>query len=420
MIKVSTFIKILSFFLMGKVYLLIVFESLPFPFSSFYFYSLAWFLCLLFFNTKILISRSLLYVYLFMALFYPLMLIGIYEEDLLSLFQGTIIPLFVALSIGEYYFDREDYKGLGLLIGATIFFIIISAITTSIAVSVNPLAARHIGGELQQTGRYDLIDFYKSMGIASYSFVVGLAFMIPVLIGIAKQKWRRLTLHYLFIIGIIILVFSFTRFQYTMALLFGSFGLIISLVSTRYRVVSTIILATILISLIIMPPSTYLQPLYNLVDYTGSFRLQERIIDFQVFLEVGEIGGTASHAGRKTERIPILLDYIKEKPFLGTGFSSGHNFWLDWTSRYGFIGLLPWILIIYQQIRINLKRFDRDYKYYYLLSMASYIIFGFINNIDGSQMLIMIYLVIPGLYYFKELVILKTENSTYDTYSKLG
>lgn len=410
MIKISTLMKILSFFVLGKVYLVIVFENLPFPLSSYYFFSLAWFSSLALFNTKIFFSRSIVYVYVFIALIYFLMFTGIYEADYKRVFDVAILPLFLALSIYEFYLSRKDYKGLGLLIGATVLFIIVTAITTSIGVSVNPLAARQLGGSLHRLGEYGLIEQYQRMGIASFGFVAGIAFTMPVLIGIAKQKWHNLTYKFLFVIGIIILVFSFMRFQYTMALLFGLFGLILALVSIKYRTISIIIITIILFSLLIMSPSNYLAPLFSFADYAGSHRLQERILDLQVFLETGEIGrDSGTHVGGKMGRIPILIDSIKENPFFGTGFSSGHNFWLDWISRYGFIGFIPWILLIWQQVRLNLKRFDHDFRYYYLLSMASYILFGFINNMGGSQMIIMVYLIIPGLYYFKEMVILKKD-----------
>ncbi len=405
MIKISTLMKILTFFVMGKVYLIIVFENLPFPLSSYYFYSLAWFSALALFNTKIIFSRSLIYVYVLMALLYLLMFIGVYEADYKRVFDVALLPLFLALSIYEFYLDREDYKGLGLLIGVTTIFIVITAITTSVGVSVNPLAARQIGGMLQSAGEHGLIEQYQRMGIASFGFISGVAFSMPVLVGIAKQKWRNATNKYIFVIGIIIIVFSLTRFQYTMALLFALFGAVLALVSVKHRVVSIIIISIILYSLLIMPPSNYLAPLYSFAVYTDSYRLQERILDLQVFLETGEVGRDAdTHAGGKMDRIPILIDSISENPFLGTGFSSGHNFWLDWISRYGFIGFIPWILIIRQQMRLNLKRFDHVYKYYYSLSMASYIIFGFINNMGWSQMIIMVYLIIPGLFYFREMV----------------
>lgn len=414
MIKITTLMKLLTYLLMGNVYFIILFENLPFPLSAFYFYSIAWVFALALFNTKLFLSRSLIYVYVFVALIFLLMFIGIYEADYQGMLTRFFIPLFVALSVYEYYLHRKDYKGLGLLIGVTTLFIIVTAITTSIGVSISPEAARHLGGRLQSMGEYELIEQYQRMGIASYAFIVGVAFTMPVLVGIAKQKWRKVTYKYIFIVGIIILTFSFTRFQYTMALLFGLFGSLLALVSIKYRVVSLIVITLIIFSLLIMPPSTYLQPLYSLVDYTESHRLQGRIIDLQVFLEAGEIDrGAATHTGRKMGRIPILFDSIRENPFLGTGFSSYHNFWLDWISRYGFVGFLPWVLLICQQIKLNVQRFDRDYRFYYALSMGSYIIFGFFNNMGGTQMLVMVFLIIPGLFYFKEMVISQREKVNY-------
>ena len=377
-----------------------MFENLPLPISPFYFISICWFVALAKYHPDVLISKSLIYIYVFALLYVLLDIAGVYHIDYRRFFIRFIVPLFLSISIYTYYLSVRDYEGLSRLVLFSLIFITITALTTIIGVQDNPMAARQIGGALQGHGESELVDKYQKMGIATFGFFSGLAFASPVIIASLKQKWKKRWKKRLFIAGIILVCYAYFKAQYTTALLFALAGAIMALVGTKNKERAFIVACFLFALIFIIPKTSLINPIYNISGYLGSTFLQKRVHDLGEFIEEGEnYRADRTHASIKLARIPILIKSIKENLLLGGGVNTGHNFWLDWFSEYGIIGLIPWVLIITQQMRFNLKIFSEDYKYYYLLSMFSFISFGFINNLGGSHMYLVVFIIIPGMFY---------------------
>jgi len=64
------------------------------------------------------------------------------------------------------------------------------------------------------------------------------------------------------------------------------------------------------------------------------------------------------------------------------------------------IGLFPILLILITQIKRNLKLFDEQYRYYYLLSVSADIALGFFKAMGGGYMYLTAFILSPGFYYF--------------------
>jgi O-antigen ligase len=126
--------------------------------------------------------------------------------------------------------------------------------------------------------------------------------------------------------------------------------------------------------------------------------LQERLYDLSIAINQG-FGSTDTHTGRRAARLPFLINEFSKSPIIGGGESTGHVFWLDRLSMYGLIGIIPWILIITYQIKFNLKNLNKEFKFYYLISIIAFIALGFMKNMSGKEIFMSIFLIIPGLNY---------------------
>ena len=400
-LKKSHIFNSLSLLIMGRLFLLILFENLPLPISPFYFITIGWVAALAFFYPAVLVSKKLISIYVLILLYVLLDCAGVYDFDYRWVFIHYFIPLFLSISIYTYYMHVRDYRGLSYLVFFSLIFIMITALTTIIGIESNPMVARVIGGKLQGQHEYELLAQYKKMGIATFGFFTGIAFAFPVMIASLKQKWKKRWRKYLFIAGLILLLYAYVKAQYTAALLFALGNSFMALVWNKNKTKSFVIASALLIILIcINPIHFFINQMGHIAGYLESDFLQKRICDLGMFLEHGEIyQGADTHVGHKLSRILILIESIKENPFFGGGVNLGHNFWFDWLSQYGIIGVAPWVVIITQQVRYNLKLLSKDHKYYYLLSMFSFIFFGFINALRGSQIYAVVFIIIPGMFY---------------------
>lgn len=253
---------------------------------------------------------------------------------------------------------------------------------------------------MQSHEEYELLATYKKMGIATFGFFTGLAFAFPVIIGTVKYKWKSKQNKIIFIFGLTILFISYIKAQYTAAFLYALTGSIIALIGKKNKMMLIFFIFLVITVSVSYSDFAFIDILSDVAGNMGSSFLQERLNDFGVFLKSGaDISISNTHAGEKLSRIPLLVQSAKTNPFLSGGLNFGHNFWFDWLSLYGIIGLIPWIVIILQQIKLNLKIFNTEFKTYYLLSMFSFISFGFINALRGSHIYASVFVLIPGMFF---------------------
>ncbi len=384
---------------MGKFFLPIVFENILPPFSMMNFYLLAWLCSVFIFYPRFLLSKSLLQVYLFM-LFYTLMIIAGFYSIVFENVLNEMRPLFFAFIMLQYFLLTEDFEGLALLLKASIVFITITLISSIIGLQKFPLASRELGGGLARKDEFELIRFYRSIGIAGYDFFYGLAFSIPVLTTFLKKSSLKTFQKIAFLFIIILAFFGIIKAQFTTAFLFAAIGTGLSYWS-RGRVKSTLIRLVLLITIVIViPEHVFGDAIYFISKYVEGRILKERLVDLSITLSEG-IGEEDTHIDRRAQRIPYLLNQFFASPIFGGGESLGHNYWFDRLSMFGLVGIIPWFFIIKYQIKRNLKIFNDEDRLYYLLVMILYLSMGLIKNMGHILVQIMIFFIIPAALIIK-------------------
>ncbi|MCK4545467.1 hypothetical protein KAU43_08000, partial [candidate division WOR-3 bacterium] len=299
-----------------------------------------------------------------------------------------------------YFISIKDYKGLAVVVFFTLIFIVITNITSIIGLNKFPLAARDLGGTLAIEGQFSLIELYRKMGIASYGFFTGLSFTTPVIVYQIKNNKGKI--RFLFIILLALIFWGLIKAQITAPLLLGTIGIIIGFGGTKEFKYSIIIVFFILLIFVLIPKSYISDIIVASANLFGGATLHNHLIDISNAIDEGIMMGD-THVSYRANRIPFLLEEFSKSPIIGGGESTGHVFWLDRLSMFGLIGIIPWILILISQIKLNLKILSNDYKFYYLVSMLLFVSLGFMKNVGGREMMIIVFFLIPGIYYLKYL-----------------
>jgi hypothetical protein len=389
---------------MGQWLLPIVFENLFFPLDRKYFYFLGWVTALLFFHPKCFIHKRILCLYFFAVWYLIFIYFGLYNIEL-NWIRGEIEALFFAVIMLQYFLISKDIKWLRTLLVISFCFIVITIVTTLIGLQLHPLAARALGGTLASKGEYALILYYRTMGIAGYDFFYGLAFTVPVLVAFLKIKEINNNLKVVFFFVIVLAMYGILKAQFTTAFLFAVIGAGIAFWTDEKIKPAFFRLIAVLIVVIFFPKDFVADTINSFARILDEGLIQNRLIDLSISLSQG-IGKGGTHIDYRYDRIPILMDSFFQRPVLGGGISLGHNWWLDRLSLFGLTGVVPWVLLLWFQIKYNLKLFHENNGIYYLITMILWIFMGFIKNMGQQQTMIFLFFIIPGLLIIKDTLIL--------------
>jgi hypothetical protein len=312
--------------------------------------------------------------------------------------------LVIFTAIFSYYRIRNDYKGLAVLSKISFFFILITIITTNIALFFDPLLVR-------QTTSADFTPYqaqiYKITGAGGYGFMQALVLVIPILIYHIRFRKPLFFSRNIQILILILIIITQVRAQVFANILVAILITLLSFSSSKSWRRSIFPLTIVIVVLLIIPSSFYSDIFTKVSSYFDSeSNIYFKLNDFSSFITDIEFD-SPTDAGFRAQRYPLLFEAFLERPFLGdASYSSkfeigagGHLYWMNKLAIWGILGFTFFIYILYQiymKIRIL---FDDSYRFYYFLSVLAYILLGLIKNIAGREPYLILIVVIPGLYF---------------------
>jgi hypothetical protein len=337
----------------------------------------------------------------------------------------------------QYFLISKDIKWLRTLLVISFCFIVITIVITLIGLQSHPLESRQLAGlgGLAAKGDYALVLNYRTRGsiagyeffyglaftvpvlvayyrtrgsIAGYEFFYGLAFTVPVLVAFLKMKEINNNLKIVLCFVIVLVIYGILKAQFTTAFLFAVIGAGIAFWTDEKVKPAFFRLIAVLIVVIFFPKNFVADTINSFAGILDESLIQNRLIDLSISLRQG-IGERGTHIDYRYARIPILMDSFFQRPVLGGGISLGHNWWLDRLSLFGLTGVVPWVLLLWFQIKYNLKLFHENNRIYYLITMILYIVMGFIKNMGQQQTMIFLFFLIPGLLIIKDTLIVKIQ-----------
>lgn len=401
------FFRIFSVLTMAQFFLPIVFENLFFPLDRKYFYFLGWVTALLFFHPRIFNTLRFLPIYFFATWYFVFIYLGIFKVDF-NWIRGEIEALFFAVIMLQYFLLSKDFKWLNILMLITFGFIVITIFTTLVGLQSYPTASRNLGGSLGTRGEFDLIDFYRSIGIAGYDFFYGLAFAMPTLVAFFKLKTITTKKRLGFVFLIMFSIFSILKSQFTTAFLFAVIGSVIAFWTDEKIRPALVRLIAILLIIVFFPKDLMGDLIYSFSRILDEGVIQSRLTDLSVTLTHG-LGDQGTHIDRRYDRIPILLENFFQSPLIGGGVALGHNWLLDRLSMFGLLGVLPWFLLLWFLTKNNLRLFDAKTKIYYLITIVLWVAMGLIKNMGQQLTMIFLFFIIPSLLIVRDRLKLKSE-----------
>ncbi|NOU48462.1 MAG: hypothetical protein HOO86_15590 [Bacteroidales bacterium] len=399
MLTKKNIFRITCILILGYLFLPIVFKNLFWPFMSSWFYIYGWIALLLFFYPRILISRPALYIYFFYSLYLLLILFDVYYIEIEEI-HGLLKYVFISTTMLQYFYISKDYHGLNKVIRIALIFFVITTITSIIGMQKFPMAARDLAGALQRDSQTQIVILYEKLGIASYDFFYGIAFSLPIFVSLLKVKYSGKYIKIIIIFLIVLSFYGILKSQYTTPLVFA---MLLSFFAywTPQNIPKAISLYVLVALIFIISYNYITEIMFSLSHSINAEVLSSRLYDIADFMRYG-LGGESKDVDVRLNRIPLQIENFLNSPIIGGSETTGHVFWIDTLARFGFLGLLPWILLLSDQIKRNLQNIYYSDRIYYILSILMVISVGFIRNLFGAGMTMFVFFVIPSLALVRE------------------
>lgn len=366
------------------------------------FYIPIWFCTLFFMKPRVYLTREFFAASMFLIVHLLYTAAGNY--DLLDLrviqTQGEIFfGVFFALSLWAYLRLGMDTKLLKTLFWIVIIGSIATSITTIIAITQNPSAARSLAGNDNQEEVISLL----RMNVGGYSFQYFLAMISPLFLYFYRKSKEKLWLIAAIIAGLSIIYAQIVAILLVYAInVIMTFALLRGITLRHY-----LFILFFGIFILIQGKQLIKDVLYLSAAKLTSFEvISTKLNEVAAYLETS--GNLDYSNAENIYAYKIRYDRSKEAFFEaplfgGTGRSGGHHFWIDNLAEHGVIGTAPWLLVISVFIYSARKAFKKEEFLIIFNGVIIFIIIGINKNILINSMpiypIFLIPLVILGYKY---------------------
>lgn len=397
------FFRFLLFALMITTYLPVLTNNLPPVIRSHHFWAPIWAVSILLFVPIVYTQKSILYFAAYGIIIISLLFSfwsGISEWDKKGVL-GELYEIGIAFSMLTYIKVSRDYRGFALVTFWTVLFVFITSIMSIYSSFADPLYARKmISGVVEE------IEEIRKFGGGGYGFAASLVCIFPMVVYYYRNnKILPLSKRIILLFGIFCLV-ALLRIQIFANIVLSFFVIIFALAGRRNIRQSFIIAGFIFLIFIILPDSSY----SGFLQYTSNYfdpgsEVYFKLNDLSSYIELEDEIGTATAS--RISRYPLLFEAFSINPVAGS-FNSrinldispgAHLYWMYKLTTFGILIFIPFVMLLYFYIKNNMKQFNQEFKFYFLLALVAGISLGFMKAIGGREFWYMFLFIIPGMYY---------------------
>lgn len=393
--------------LLFSTFFYLLFINLPPIIGSHHLWTIIWFLSIIFLYPKIF-KNKLFILLLIYGFFIVLILLNTLWANIDPWNKKQIINEFyvfsVAISVLTYFRLEQDYEGFALIIKWTLLFIFVSAIMSIITAYINPLYARDLTGisAFSESERVKILGYTKYGG-GNYSFASALVCLFPMLIYLYKSNDNSIFKKYQILLMGIIFFYALIKMQIVANILVAFIIIILSLLGRKNLKKSIGIYIILLILIVVIPSHIYAELFYNVANiFDTNSEIYFKLNEMGTFFITGGTVENNAISGRYA-RYPLLMQSFLSNPLWGGKEWNGHLFWMNKLAVYGLLGTLPFIYIIYYYVKKNIKYFDDEFSFYFLLSIFSIIGLGLMKALMGRELWYTFFIILPGFYYLQYL-----------------
>jgi hypothetical protein len=399
--------RLLAILTLGSIYLPVVFSNLPSPFHTPTFYLALWVMSISIFYPKLLFVKSILLVYLFVIIYFLSLEMfwgnrvdGVGNSiNMLWVVKQISWPL-LAILMSTYFLTVTDYYGLGLVIISSLLFIAITSITTNLGFIIYPNATRMLAAGAGD----EFTRIFLKMGIGGYGFFTGIAFLSPVLGYYLKLNNLSTKMKASLICYLALIIYTIAKAQLTTALITSVLFLLTSIFVKTNKFQGFVFISLITLGIVFIFRSL----IGDFLIFIGDNVFPESLIDQKLtdiamtFTRDNSFTYNVSDTSDRLRRSLMSFQSFLKNPLIGGGNVSGHAFWLDQLGQFGLLGIIPWVLIFKDQIRIYQKHLSSNYMSFYLLSILAIIVFGlFKGGLGSAQVMVSVFFLVPGIYFLE-------------------
>jgi len=405
----------ISIILLVSSILLIAANNIPILLSYRWLWAPMFLLFSLFFYSKVLLHKSVRNALLYGLLYAGLLQYTLwshandwYKKAIFEDFYALIVPviLFAILNRYKYFKEWQKLAKLGVI------FFIITGIMTIIATFKNPFVVRASYSSQQfEIPNYDAL---FRLGFGSYGYMTALVSFLPILVYYFKNNVYFWLSRKALIILIIFFYVVLIRSQITANIIVATIILILAYFGSEKFKRNIIIISIISIIIFAVPRHFWAKQILHISSlFSPESLLNNRLKDLASYIINPEFTetGAKTQVGTRFARYPMLLKAFIANPFFGDAnyespFSyelkvGGHLYWMSRLTLWGIFGFIGYIFLLKNIFTPIIKIFNSDFKFYYLLSLLSIIALGFMKNIAGREPYIMLFIIIPGLYFYQ-------------------
>lgn len=329
-------------------------------------------------------------------------------------FLYEMISICITAMMGFYLMRTKDDRLTKITIVMIMIILFINAIGSTFVETILPGSIRACVTEFHTTGSQELAKSFYKYGMASYGMTHAIPTIIPMLVfGIKTIQKSRLKLFFVSVL-VASLILCYLGGS-TTALILGVLGLLFSLFTKSNRGNSQFVilaLFSIVFLLIVSNDAIMLSFLKwsdNMVGNEGPFHA--KIIDFEKSIMYDETGEGVG--GRKTLYL-MSLDAIVSNPVFGTNSKiiGHHSTLLDHCACLGLIGVIPFILFIYRQIKNSGQLLSKNSRMFYIQGSIIAVLMLAVKSMDGWESWLFLFVVLPLMARYIESISFVNSNNT--------
>jgi hypothetical protein len=413
MLKRRNILLFISFSLIITSLFYVVAKNVPSPFGSFrYLYAPLWLVTVTFLKPQIFRLRSIQIVILYGVLLILILehILWIYMSDW---YKKSILEEFYALvtavTLMSYFLVSKDYRGWALLSKWALIFIFITGLMTVIATSIMPSIARQATAGFE--GLPEMGALYNRTGSGGYGFGQALCMVFPILIYYIKFGNITIISRRFLFVGVLFLFIVVLRIQTFGNIIVAFFIIIISFLGVKRVRLSIAVILFVSIIAIALPSQVYSM----FLTLSGQFFSVEsenysKIYDMNEFVLDPTLDESTSVSIR-VNRYPLLIEAFIEKPLLGNASYDSpqtnnlavgaHLHWMSRLTVWGILGFTFYLFMFYKLFKQVTVLFNRQFRFYYALSISAYFFLGLLKTLAGRESFIVLFVVLPGLYFLQ-------------------
>jgi hypothetical protein len=408
MLSKKKLIRILALFTMAVLFLPIFSFNFPqsiFFLRSFYFIAATWIVVVLWLVPQFYVSKYI-WVFVTIGLIYFIGINTFWSERIVMSQKITffwsirdIQGAFLAVIMYFSFIMVKDYKGLANVSFLTLFFILITSITSIIGINLNPGVVRLMATSI---GAGEMHLFHRQSGIGEYSEFASMIFLMPTLVFFLKNEKSLIKIKVLVIIIILVFVYALYKSEFTTALMLSIMLILMSFLLKKGFKHSMVIISFIFGILMFVFNNQVASIFYYISEnFAEGTIIANRLVDVGQIFELADYTPGSEETYFTKTRLTLSMESVNAflvNPLIGSTWGGGHATWLDRLGAFGLLGFFPWIIIFGQQVILNLRLLDKRSQGFYLLTILGCVFLGLITTQANSvHTLLIVFFVVPGL-----------------------